>query len=378
MRWILLLAARHPWLALGAVTMALAIGGFAFAASGLIPLKASSGHWAITEWMLQFGKRRSVSTHAMRLSAPRLDDPALVLRGAGHYELGCRPCHGAVAGERPRVALAMLPVPPRLPSSVPEWSPEELFYIVKHGLKFTGMPAWPARDRDDEVWAMVAFLRLLPAMGAEEYLRLSRGEPDVQLELDPAGEPTPEVIADSCARCHGVVGLGRGEGAFPRLAGQKPEYLVRSLQAYAEGRRHSGIMGAVAVGLTPATMDAAARFYAGLAPRPRGSAGTRTSDGGDASRGRRIAGEGIPDRDVPACVECHGPAATEKHPVYPELAGQDARYLALQLQLLQERRRGGTEFLHLMLAFVDRLTDADIRDVSAFYGDLNPRGTPSS
>jgi hypothetical protein len=56
----------------------------------------------------------------------------------------------------------MTPHLPYLPPVIPARQPDELFYIVKHGIKFTGMPAWPAQQRDDERWAMVAFLRRLP------------------------------------------------------------------------------------------------------------------------------------------------------------------------------------------------------------------------
>jgi Cytochrome C oxidase, cbb3-type, subunit III len=70
----------------------------------------------------------------------------------------------------------MTPPPPYLPPRIPKWEPNELFYIVKHGIKFTGMPAWPALDRDDEVWAMVAFLRQFPKLDADEYRRLAQGE----------------------------------------------------------------------------------------------------------------------------------------------------------------------------------------------------------
>lgn len=140
------------WLLRGTVLAAvLAAGGFLVAASGIVPIKASSGHWAITAWFLNFSSERSVSTHTIGMSAPPLDDPGLVLRGAGHYETACRPCHGSPVLPQPRVARGMTPPPPYLPPAIPRWEPEELFYIVKHGIKFTGMPAWPAQERDDEV-----------------------------------------------------------------------------------------------------------------------------------------------------------------------------------------------------------------------------------
>ena len=166
----------------------LAIGGFLIAASGIVPIKASSGHWAITEWFLHFAMRRSIATQSLGIEAPALDEPGLVLKGAGHYETGCAPCHGSPQ-RPPTFAEAMTPRPPHLPPRLSEWSPDDLFYVVKHGVKFTGMPGWPALRRDDEVWAMVAFLRKLPSLGAEEYRWLAYGENKVAL-TEPSGGNT--------------------------------------------------------------------------------------------------------------------------------------------------------------------------------------------
>src|SRR3546814_3075984 len=147
----------------------------------------------------------------------------------------------------------MLPLPPDLPDTRGAWDAAELFWIVKNGLKYTGMPAWVARDRDDEVWAVVAFLRRLPGLGAEEYLELSR-LPDGDASgrsieesarlIASAGPVGDDLIA--CARCHGLTGNGGGARAFPRLAGQNKRYLLQSLRNYADGSRPSGLMQPVA------------------------------------------------------------------------------------------------------------------------------------
>ena len=377
-RWLLdppmAVAARHPWMTLGLAGAALVAGGLAVSVSGVIPVKASAGHWALTERFLQFSQRRSVATHSIGIRVPPLEDRALVLRGAGHYDLGCRPCHGGAQGDRPAIALRMLPVPPALPSSVPDWSSAELFSIVKHGLKFTGMPAWPAQGRDDEIWAVVAFLRRLPDLSADEYERLAGGDTTAPFPIEPDSAPPPDVVTETCSRCHGVDGTGRGTGAFPVLAGQRAEYLDRALRAYADGRRHSGIMGPIAAALTAETRDYAVRHYAARpAPVPAMTAHTEA-----ASRGARIARQGVGTQMIPACVECHGPSAAPKNPAYPRLAGQYAEYLALQLRLLQLRQRGGSEYVHLMHSFVDRLTSEQIEDVAQYFASSAPSSRDAS
>lgn len=355
------LAARHPWMTLGVVAAALAVGGLVVSASGIVPIKASSGHWAITEWFLQFSKTRSIETHALRIDPPPLDDPDLALRGAGHYDLGCRPCHGGAGGDVPRIAEFMLPPPPDLTMRAPLRQDAELFYVVKHGIKMTGMPAWAAQQRDDEVWAIVAFLRRLPELDDTAYARLTRGEHEQPFPLTSA-EAVSGVIAETCARCHGLDGNGRG-GAFPRLAGQTREYLDRALRAYAEGRRHSGVMSPIAAALTDTARAAAVDFYAALAPL----APAQTAVNAQVARGQVLASDGDQSRLIPACLECHGAAGGPKNPAYPVLAGQYADYLAQQLRLLQTRSRGGSEYVHLMHSFVDRLTPQQVEDVSRYF-----------
>jgi cytochrome c553 len=358
-----------------AILGVLGVLGVLVAAVGLVPIAASSGHWAITESFLQFGKRRSIATHASSLDLPALDAPWLVAKGAGHYETGCRPCHGSPELQPPRIARAMLPPPPYLGSRVAEWKPAELFYIVKHGLKFTGMPAWSSQHRDDEVRAMVAFLLVLPTLDGAQYERLVHGDAPpanaVAPMTDLTGTPLPRAVIASCARCHGVDGLGRGSPAFPKLAGQKKDYLVAALEAYARDARHSGIMQPIAADLDPEQMRAVANYYARLPagpPRP-----TETDAAAAVERGRAIATRGVPERRVPSCTDCHGPEAHPANGNYPVLAGQWQEYLVLQLELFEAGHRGGSPYAHLMDRVVRRLTPAEMRDVAAFYAGSSVR-----
>ena len=374
------LAARYPWLTVAGLALILSLGGFAVAVSGLMPLRASSGHWAVTRWLLVFSKERSIVTHSALIDAPPLDERARRVRGAAHYDRGCSPCHGSVLGRIPRVAEAMLPPPPYLPPRVSRWSPEQLFYIVKHGLKFTGMPAWPAAGRDDEVWDVVAFLQALPGMNGSEYRRLASGATSPRMAEDdlralggtePAEREAPDVIRDSCAQCHGMDGAGRDD-AFPVLAAQRAEYMENALRAYRDRRRHSGVMGSAAANLSDAEAAAAARYYAAQ-PRTQRRTLPSTARG---ERGRDIATRGLETRKIPACIECHGPAAVPKNPAYPILAGQPAAYLRLQLLLLQQGARGGSEYVHLMRSFVGRLQTDEIADLAEYFSSIDPVMAP--
>jgi cytochrome c553 len=360
-RWIFRIAA---------FALVAALGGFLFSASGIMPIKASSGHWAITAWLLNFTMRRSVITHSLGIDVPKLDDVALVVKGATHYEFGCRPCHGGPHLPQPIIAGHMTPHPPHLPPEIPKWRAAELFYIVKHGVKFTGMPAWPAQQRDDEVWAVVAFLLKLPNLSAQEYQKLARSLQATAATIEDLSEAkkAPRVISENCARCHALAG-SRDISVFPIIAGQRPTYLFASLLAFARGDRHSGIMEPLAASLSAADMREIALYYSSL-PKPAPSP-ARAEMTPAIERGKEIAMRGIPGRRVPACSACHGPNPIRRNPTYPELAGQHPEYLALQLDLFKRQSRGGTTYAHIMRRVAGQLTSDEIREVTLYYGSLH-------
>ena len=362
----------------GIIAVAVAALGLLVAATGIIPIKASSGHLPPVRWFLDFAKGRSISTHAMTVRVPPLDDPALVLRGAGHYESGCRPCHGAPGSEASEVAGRMLPGPTLLPQGLREWEAAELFYIVKHGLKLTGMPAWPSQQRDDEVWAMVAFLRILSGLGERRYGELARGDRaggEGPSEMEDLSGASREALS-GCVRCHAMDGLGSPTGAFPKIGGQRIEYLEASLAAYADGSRHSGTMGPLSAGLERATTRELARYFAGRSFPTHSSDRSMESSSatGDPARGEVLARLGNPSRRIPSCIDCHGPGTAPRNARYPILAGQYESYLLLQLRLFKQGRRGGSTYAPIMQHVVSNLEEQEMRDVAAWYASLSWSG----
>jgi cytochrome c553 len=127
----------------------------------------------------------------------------------------------------------MLPSPPDLSASMRPWKERELFWIVEHGLKYTGMPGWVAPEREDEVWAVVAFLKRLPTLDARSYRDLALGGVRVSQHSGSElaiSESHPEAIS-ACARCHGAEGQLPMSDLVPVLHGQPTDYLMSALQA---------------------------------------------------------------------------------------------------------------------------------------------------
>lgn len=323
---------------------------------GFFNVGASTGHWKVTAWFLEFAKRSAVRTYALAVDTPKTLDRRGLQPAAAHFARGCAICHGAPGEQRSAAVLRMLPQPPDLAARVDGWTDAQLFRIVKHGIRFTGMPSWPARDRDDEVWAMVAFLRELPKLDAHGFQALAFAEDGAK-----AGpEAAPSHALSDCMRCHGS-DSGERSSLVPVLAGQKEAYLLASLEAFAKGDRASGFMALPVTDLTSAEMAALASHFAAQTPAAEKPDGAPPEV---IDAGRRIAELGIPEKNVPACSACH---VGSRNATYPRLGGQHAPYLERQLKLFRSENRGGTQFWRIMATAAQRLTDEDIKAVSAYF-----------
>lgn len=330
-------------------------GAVLFAWSGLYSVAASEGHLAIVDKFLRFGMQSSVRTNAYGIVAPDLTDPDLRSLGAAHYYGGCMPCHGA-PGHAPNALFQQsLPAPPDLHTARETWRDRELFWLIKHGLKYTGMPGWNARDRDDEQWAVVAFLKSMPEMSKSEYEALALG--NFTQERVANDEPSKSRAADIalCARCHGDARSAPISSLVPKLSGQSEAYLLQALNDYAAGARQSGIMQPIASTLSAQQKRAYAVYYAqGQQQRQKQGNGS----------GATLAREGDAGRGIPACESCHGP---ERHETYPGLAGQSEKYLVSQLTLWRAGIPRTGPLAPVMMNVAAKLTDKEIRGLAEYY-----------
>ncbi|MEI4473974.1 c-type cytochrome [Frigidibacter sp. MR17.24] len=314
------------------------LGGAATVAFGLFDTSARNGHWAVTDWAMHTTFERRVARLAPpdRAVPDDLDDPALIELGARHYDSACAMCHATPGADAGATIAAMVPHPPQLETAVAPWTEAEMHWIVAEGVKMTGMPAWPAAGRGDEVWAVVAFLRAVQqGMDGAEYARITA--------------PAPEGY---CAGCHGPAGTERA----PRLDILQPGYIAEALAAYREGRRPSGIMAHAATKADPARDAALARDLARLPGPPAQPVRAQTEAGAAlAARGSRA---------VPACLSCHG---AQDNPMMPSIDGQGRAYIAAQLRLWRDGARGGAERAPLMAAAARDLDDGEIAALAAYF-----------
>ena len=187
------------------------------------------------------------------------------------------------------------------------------------------------------------------------------------LANEPAAASKPDlkkgeaIATQVCVACH-TFDDSRGSPANPILTGQHPEYLVKQLTEFKEGKRVSAIMQGFAGTLSPEDMKNVAAFYAGKQAKP-GFAKSKDL----VVLGERIYRGGIAEKAVPACAGCHSPTGAGIPAQYPRLGGQHTDYSELQLNTF---RSGARKNSAQMTAIAARMSDTEIKAVADYIAGL--------
>ena len=336
-----------------------AVGAVTIVGLGLFNVSARAGHIPGVSWVLHTAYRQSVKLRAPDAEqVPDLSDPDLVALGAGHFDSACSFCHAAPDRIHSATADAMSPEPPHITDAVADWQPQHLFTIVKDGVKMSGMPYWPAENREDEIWAMVAFLTHVREMEGAGF--------DALLASDARADDTALTY---CASCHGATGDSKGNGHIPRLDILDEGYMQGAITAYRTGARDSGFMAHAATQLPPDDLTRVIRHYAAAPPDgPTPTAPLPPAELELMEQGAGVAAIG--NIDAPSCASCHGPGLDQTKPGFPRISGQPRPYLAQQLKLWRDGTRGGGPRKELMEKAARNLSDAEIDALALYYSQL--------
>lgn len=175
-----------------------------------------------------------------------------------------------------------------------------------------------------------------------------------------------------CVACHGADGLGMAAAGFPRLAGLPAAYLRKQLEDFKRASRSHPVMEPVAKALTDAEIDAVSQALAAM-PAPAPTLAQRSEM--PSNPAQKLALQGAWERQIPACVSCHGPAGSGVGDAFPPLAGQPAAYLKAQLLAWQ----GGTRHNDpndLMGHIAKSLTADEVQSVAEYFAGLSPEVKP--
>lgn len=211
---------KRPVLLVAAATTALlglaaALVGGAVVFGGLYDVGATTQHFQPVYTMAETAMRQSVKLRARNIEAPPLADEQMQLRGAACFRDKCVQCHGGPGVAQHDIGQGMQPIPGPLVDARRHWKPRELYWVTRHGIRLSGMPAWQFHLSDDEIWSLVAFMQRLPDLNAVQFADWMRRAPPAP---SCGREDAPLVAVDvergrtalhqhACVACHVIPGV---------------------------------------------------------------------------------------------------------------------------------------------------------------------------
>jgi len=150
--------------------------------AGIYDIGADEPHSQPVFWLMQMMRDQSIAAHATDAVPADLSNPKRIASGAVQYEEMCSTCHLAPGMKRTEISWGLYPRAPELRRDS-RLTPAEQFWVVKHGIKLTGMPSWGVTHNDELLWDIVAFLHKMPELTADEYQALVRSASKTHEEM---------------------------------------------------------------------------------------------------------------------------------------------------------------------------------------------------
>ena len=175
------------------------------------------------------------------------------------------------------------------------------------------------------------------------------------------GGANPAAMA--CLGCHGPDGLGMAAAGFPRLAGLSAGYLAKQLRDFRDGTRKNPIMEPLAKALAGEEIAAVSNTLAAM-PAPAVPDDRRQQMASNATQQLALYGDW--SRQIPGCVQCHGPGGVGVGEHFPPLAHQPAAYLVAQLNAWRDGSRSNDPN-QLMVGVAKAMSDAEVKAVAEYF-----------
>ena len=138
--------------------------------SGIYNVAANDDHFAVTTTLLELVRERSIKVRSKDIDVPDLEDIKLISAGEKDYIDMCTACHLAPGVSATELHNGLNPSPPIFHEITQNnTEPAEMFWVIKNGIKMTGMPAWAPSHSEQEIWGMVAYIKKLNGMSIEEF-----------------------------------------------------------------------------------------------------------------------------------------------------------------------------------------------------------------
>ncbi|NDP48496.1 MAG: cytochrome c [Sulfuriferula multivorans] len=200
-----------------------------FVYSGLFDVSADTPHNTLVYRMIETARDNAIDRQVRDAIVPaNLADDERIRRGAGNYAAMCVECHLAPGKSNSEIRMGLYPEPPDLAQPGKADAAARQFWVIKHGIKASGMPAWSKGGIEDEsIWDIVAFLQKMPTLNADQYAALVESS-EGHSHGGPAGGDNHHDEAASAHAPHDAAESehGHAEKTAPVAAKKKPHDLT--------------------------------------------------------------------------------------------------------------------------------------------------------
>jgi mono/diheme cytochrome c family protein len=149
------------------------VGAYLVVKLGYINFAADQEAPAIERHLAMVASDASMERRAPAIQNPLTPTEDTLVAGAKLYRDNCAGCHGSSADPDAAMGHAFNPPAPQFMSDSADMADNENFYIIQHGIRWTGMPAWKSKFNDTQVWQLVTFLKKMDKLppSAEKEIR---------------------------------------------------------------------------------------------------------------------------------------------------------------------------------------------------------------
>lgn len=168
---------RNFFLGIFITILILLIGSLGLALLGFLPTRANTTPPQMEQHIAMSALDNSVDRHAPHANNPIPPTDENLIDGLKIYTMNCALCHGGIDRQPSTLANSFYPGPPNFilhPPDDPEW---HLYFVIRNGVRYTGMPAWDKTLSDSDLWKVTAFLsrveKLPPAV--QDYWKKTSG-----------------------------------------------------------------------------------------------------------------------------------------------------------------------------------------------------------
>lgn len=127
---------------------------------------------ALEAFLAKRVRRLATPSKSIRLKNPLLQGPNNIGAARDYFAVNCATCHGNNGDGKTLINSGLYPPAPDLRGKQTQnLTDGELFFIIRNGIRFTGMPAWEGDD--DDIWQLVLFIRQVSTLSPKDIVQMN-------------------------------------------------------------------------------------------------------------------------------------------------------------------------------------------------------------